>query len=370
MVEIINLDSSWNERIQKIPGCHLLQTNEWAQIKAEVGWKAAPMVWLDAQGNTEAAALFLVRSVSLTRFGPKISIGYIPRGPLLDWTNQDLRKKVIEDLQTYARQNRLLFLKIDPELRLGTGVPGREGAWDDPVGIEVLEELKNRRWRFSDSQVQFRNTALLSMDGEEEDWLKRMKQKARYNLKISQRDGVVVREALPEEFPLLYKIYAETSVRDGFVIRSQEYYLSLWNKFFEAGMLSPLVAEVDGTPVAGLMLFYLGKTAWYLYGMSTGQQREKMPNYLLQWEAMRVAKQKGCQVYDLWGAPDIFDESDSMFGVFRFKEGLGASVLRTCGAWDYVVNPVGYTLYQRVLPKIMNVLRRNRKAETRQEIGV
>jgi lipid II:glycine glycyltransferase (peptidoglycan interpeptide bridge formation enzyme) len=103
--------------------------------------------------------------------------------------------------------------------------------------------------------------------------------------------------------------------------------------------------------------------------MSTGQHRDKMPNNLLQWEAMRIAKDKGCQVYDLWGAPDRFDESDSMFGVFRFKEGLGASILRTCGAWDYVVDPLGYTLYQQLLPRILNVLRRNRKLETRQEIG-
>jgi len=108
-----------------------------------------------------------------------------------------------------------------------------------------------------------------------------------------------------------------------FVIRAQEYYLSVWKVFFEAGMLDPLVAEVEGQMVAGLILFYLGKTAWYLYGMSTGQHRDKMPNNLLQWEAMRIAKDKGCQVYDLWGAPDRFDESDSMFGVFRFKEGLG-----------------------------------------------
>jgi len=164
-------------------------------------------------------------------------------------------------------------------------------------------------------------------------------------------------------------MYAETSVRDGFVIRSQEYYLSVWQIFFDAGMLSPLVAEVGGEKVAGLMLFSLGKTAWYLYGMSTALHREKMPNYLLQWEAMRIAKAKGCQNYDLWGAPDVFDESDSMFGVFRFKEGLGASVLRTCGAWDYVIDPIGYFLYQTLLPKLLNILRRNRKAETRQEIG-
>jgi peptidoglycan pentaglycine glycine transferase (the first glycine) len=369
MVKILSLDPGWDQLIQKIPGAHLLQTYEWARIKAEVGWRAVPLMWPDEKGNPLAAALFLIRTVTIARIGPKISIGYIPRGPMLDWADKSLRTQVFSDLIDLARKEHVLFLKIDPELRLGTGVPGRDDAWEDPVGEAVLQEMKQSGWRFSESQVQFRNTALLSLDGSEEEWLKRMKQKARYNLRLAQRDGVQVREAAQQEFPLLYKMYAETSVRDGFVIRSQEYYLSVWNSFFEAGMLAPLVAEVDGQMVAGLMLFTLGNTAWYLYGMSTGQHREKMPNNLLQWEAMRIAKYKGCQVYDLWGAPDHFDETDPMFGVFRFKEGLGASVLRTCGAWDYVINPIGYTLYQQVLPRLLNVLRRNRKTETRQEIG-
>ena len=369
MVEFVELDHKWNERIQNLPGAHLLQTYEWAKIKAEVGWKAVPMLWTDDQGTPQAAALFLKRTITLLHFGPKVSIGYIPRGPILDWSDENLRQKVLSDIQVFAHGQKVLFLKIDPELRLGTGVPGRKDAWEDPVGQAVLEEMQKKGWRFSQSQVQFRNTALLSLEGSEEDWLVRMKQKTRYNLHLAQRNGVVIREAKADEFTELYKMYAETSVRDGFVIRSKEYYFSVWKAFYEAGMLSPLVAEVDGQRVAGLMLFYLDKTAWYLYGMSTGIHREKMPNYLLQWEAMRIAKLKGCQTYDLWGAPDRFDESDSMFGVFRFKEGLGAEVLRTCGAWDYVIHPIVYTLFQQVIPRLLNILRRNRKEETRQEIG-
>jgi Uncharacterized protein involved in methicillin resistance len=369
MVEIVALDAHWNERILDLPHAHLLQTAEWAKIKAEVGWQAVPMLWPDENGKPQAAALFLIRSVRLGGVGPKLSIGYIPRGPMLDWSNAELRHQVMQEIQAYARQAHVLFLKIDPELPLGTGVPGREEAREDPVGQAVLEEWKSAGWHFADSQVQFRNTALLSLEGSEEDWLKRMKQKTRYNLRLAQRNGVTVREAKPEDFSELYKMYAETSVRDGFVIRSQEYYETVWQTYFDAGMLVPLVAEVEGKKIAGLMLFSFGKTAWYLYGMSTAQHREMMPNYLLQWEAMRSAKARGCLSYDLWGAPDVFDESDSMFGVFRFKEGLGATVLRTCGAWDFVVQPLGYTLYQNLLPKLLNILRRNRKAETRQEIG-
>jgi lipid II:glycine glycyltransferase (peptidoglycan interpeptide bridge formation enzyme) len=369
LYSLLPLDEKWDALIADLPGAHLLQTAEWAQVKTEVGWKSYPLAWCDEQQKVIGAALVLVRTMKPGGIGPGISIGYIPRGPMLDWSNVSLRRQVIADIQEFSRKNHILFMKIDPEMRLGTGVPGREDAWEDPVGQQAVQQLKDAGWCYSSSQVQFKNTALLSLEGTEEDWLKRMKQKTRYNLRLAERNGVNIRIASEVEFPQIYKMYAETSVRDGFVIRSENYYLNVWKIFHDRGMLSPLIAEVEGQPVAGLMLFTFGKSAWYLYGMSTALHREKMPNYLLQWEAMRVAKNKGCQVYDLWGAPDVFDESDSMFGVFRFKDGLGASVLRTCGAWDYVVNHPGYFLYQQILPKVLSILRRNRNQETRQEIG-
>lgn len=368
-MEILKLDQDWNRIIAPLPGAHLLQTSQWAEVKAEVGWQATPLTWKSAEGKIEAAALLLIRSVRLLRVGPRVSVAYCPRGPLLDWANAGLRARVFAELLTYARSQGCLFLKIDPELRLGTGVPGREEAWEDPLGGAVLDEMKSAGWHFSASQIQFRNTATLDLNGTEEDWLKRMKQKTRYNLRLAQRSGVTVRVAEESELPFIYKMYAETSVRDGFVIRPESYYLGVWQKFMQAGMMAPLVAEVEGQLVAGLMLFYFGKSAWYLHGMSTALHREKMPNYLLQWEAMRLAKSQGCETYDLWGAPDTFDGADAMSGVFRFKEGLGAKVLRTCGAWDYVFQPLGYFLYEKVLPQILNVLRRARKQATQQELG-
>jgi peptidoglycan pentaglycine glycine transferase (the first glycine) len=196
-----------------------------------------------------------------------------------------------------------------------------------------------------------------------------MKPKTRYNIRLAERKGVTVRPAALDELPLLYRMYAETSLRDGFVIRSEDYYLLVWQTFMEKGLAVPLLAEVAGQPVAGLVLFMFSDMAWYLYGMSTGDHREKMPNHLLQWEAMRIARQRGCVYYDLWGAPNVFDESDSMWGVYRFKEGLGGEVVRTIGAWDFLSGRTRYTLFMRVLPRILDLMRRRRKASTRQEVS-
>ena len=173
---------------------------------------------------------------------------------------------------------------------------------------------------------------------------------------------------------MLYRMYAETSIRDGFVIRNEQYYRTVWTIFMRAGQsevipsAEPLIAEVDGEPVAAIFIFYFAGRAYYLYGMSREVHREKMPNYLLQWEAMKRAKSGGCHTYDLWGAPDNFDESDSLWGVFRFKEGLGGQVVRTLGEWDYAPNSFSYNLYTKIMPRILNVMRSRGNRSTKLQI--
>jgi len=169
-------------------------------------------------------------------------------------------------------------------------------------------------------------------------------------------------------------MYAETSVRDGFVIRDEGYYQTVWKAFMSPPAVhgqpsaQPLIAEVDGNPVAALFIFYFAGRAYYIYGMSREAHREKMPNYFLQWEAMRRAKAAGCSVYDLWGAPDEFNESDAMWNVFRFKEGLGGQVVRTLGAWDFTPKPLWYKMYSEVIPRVLDVMRSRGKLRTRQAL--
>jgi lipid II:glycine glycyltransferase (peptidoglycan interpeptide bridge formation enzyme) len=253
---------------------------------------------------------------------------------------------------------------------LGWGLPGSPEETRNPQAGRALENLAAQGWRLSDEQIQFRNTVWLDLTGDETAWLARMKQKTRYNIRLSERKGVSVRAGSVDDLPRLYRMYAETSVRDAFVIRSEDYYLDLWRAFMERGLAEPLIAEVEGEAVAGIILFTFAGRAWYLHGMSREVHREKMPNYLLQWEAMRRARMRGCTQYDLWGAPDIFNESDSMWGVFRFKEGLGGKVVRTPGALDYPARPLFYNLYTRLLPRVLDIMRRRGKARTRQEVSV
>jgi lipid II:glycine glycyltransferase (peptidoglycan interpeptide bridge formation enzyme) len=360
---------AWNEIIAGMPHPHLLHTWEWGEVKSKFGWTPFHKVW-EADGKVTAAALVLERTINLGGLSARLRMHYIPKGPLLvDWEDAGLRRQVLADLEAFARQRGAFLLKIDPDVPVGTGEPGEADAREGLVGAALIEELKANGWHFSDEQVQFRNTVLLDLTESEDDLLMAMKSKTRYNVRLAGRRGVSVRQGGPDDFEMLYQMYAETAVRDGFAIRGREYYLAVWQTFFASGMLVPLIAEVEGQAVAGLMLFIFDGVCWYLHGMSTDQHRNLMPTYLLQWEAVLVGKQRGCRVYDLWGAPDVFDESDSMWGVYRFKQGLGGWVLRTIGAWDKPLRPLIFQLYARVWPRIMNVLRARGRAKTRQEIA-
>ncbi|HEX7621444.1 MAG TPA: peptidoglycan bridge formation glycyltransferase FemA/FemB family protein [Anaerolineales bacterium] len=377
MIPFTGTPTSWNELIASLPLAHLLQTWEWSQVKTRYGWQALPFVWQDTRGNPVAAAIVLKRSVPVAGFAKKMCVLYIPKGPLMDWFDATLRLRVLDDLCTFAKRQGAIFIKIDPDVVLGTGVPGAEQAVEFEGGLAVRSVLEGMGWKFSQDQIQFRNTVLVDLTPSDVEMLGRMKQKTRYNIRLAQKKGVTVRVGTVDDLPLMYRMYAETSVRDGFLIREEGYYQTVWQGFMGVPpspdsiqpFTEPLIAEVDGDPVGAVSMFYFAGQATYLFGMSRETHREKMPNYLLQWEAMRRAKSLGCKVYNLWGAPDEFHDSDGLWGVFRFKQGLGGVVSRTIGAWDFTPNPLLYKMYTEVLPRVMDILRARGKAKTKQSIG-
>lgn len=193
---------------------------------------------------------------------------------------------------------------------------------------------------------------MIDLQGEEEQVLARMKQKTRYNIRLAQKKGVVVRPTSDVE--AFHQLLAVTAARDGFAAHSLEYYRRAYALFHPLDQCELLQAEVDGTPVAALMVFCHGPRAWYFYGASSDLHRERMPTYLLQWEAMRWARSQGCTHYDLWGVPDR-DEADleagfettsgGLWGVYRFKRGFGGRLVRSAGPWDRVYQPLIYRLY-------------------------
>jgi len=333
--------TEWNAALSELPHPHVLQTWEWGAFKSRYGWQPIRYLWLEDERPCAAASVLIRR---LNRWPSAVM--YIPKGPVLDYGDTALLEQVLAHLEATARQKRAVFVKIDPDVRA-----------DTVEGKAVVEVLRRRGWRASHEQIQFRNTVLLDLSRSPDKLLATMKSKWRYNVRLAVRKGVTVRQGTPADLPLLYEMYAETAARDGFVIRPDDYYHDAWAAFIEAGLAQPLIAEAEGEPLAMVLIFCFAGRAWYMYGASRAAHREKMPNHLLQWEAMRWAREQNCTVYDMWGAPDVLDESDPLWGVYRFKRGFGGEFVRHIGAWDLAVSRPGYWLYTTVIPRVLAAMR-------------
>lgn len=354
------LNNQWDQIISTLDNPHILQTSEWGEVKKNFGWKPVYKTWTQ-DGDVIAAALILIRELSLPVINYPFKIIYIPKGPIFNWENDVLRRRILEEIINFAKEKNAIFLKIDPDVLLSSGVPGSSDEMRYQRGEKVVDELKANGWLFSSDQIQFRNTVMLDLLPDEDTLLSNMKQKTRYNIRLAERKGVVVRIGEYKDFDMLFEMYAETSIRDGFVIRSRDYYLNLWRTFYEANMAKPFIAEYTGEPIAALFFFHFARKGWYLFGMSKSIYRKLMPNYLLQWKAIQYAKKMGCQAYDFWGAPDEFVQTDPMWGVYRFKSGLGGKVLRFIGAWDYPIQSLNYQFYIRLMPRYLDWLRERGK---------
>ncbi|MDT8305986.1 MAG: peptidoglycan bridge formation glycyltransferase FemA/FemB family protein [Anaerolineae bacterium] len=346
----IDNSTQWHEILTGLPAVHPLQSWVWGDFKSRWGWSMQPLALPAEAGGYAAAALVLRRQMPRLPF----SFLYIPKGPLFDYDDASLRERVLDSLQALARREGAMFVKIDPDVVRSRGLEPEES---DETGVAWLHSLQTRGWRFSNDQVQFRNTVLLDLTQDEETLLAAMKSKTRYNIRLAGRKEVVVRQVGPEAFATIAGMYETTAERNEFGIRPQAYYLDAWHSLYAAGMAQPFLAEYAGTPIAAVIVVRYGDLALYMYGASTEEERNRMPAYLLQWEAICWAKAQGCRVYDFWGAPDEFVEEDPLWGVWRFKSGFEGQVVRHIGAWDYPVRPAFYWLFNVLLPRYRDWLR-------------
>ena len=319
--------TGWNSFLTKHPNAHILQTGEWGELKSAFGWEPVRLV-LDVGPGVQ----ILFRRLPLG-----LTLAYLPK-PVFSDQQSAFSRRFWTEVDATCKMRRAVFLKIEPDL------------WSE----SSQTDLHNTQYamRKSPQNIQPPRTLIVDLRGTEDEILARMKQKTRYNIRLASKKDVTVRSW--DDLPTFHQMMLVTGGRDGFGVHSLEYYQRAYDLFHPTGMAELLVAEYEGVPLAALMVFARGRRAWYMYGASTDEERNRMPTYLLQWEAMRWARSKGAEEYDLWGVPDEDDETleaqfternDGLWGVYRFKRGFGGELKRAIQAMDRVYNPLLYKLY-------------------------
>lgn len=334
----------WDRFVTGSPFGHLLQSWGWGELKARFGWQAERLA-VERNGDVVAGVQMLYRSTPL---GP---LAYVPRGPVADLNNLPHMEALWQAVHERARARGCFFLKVEPNL---------------PRAHQLLA----LGFRPSPQTIQPRNTLTIDLTPDLAAVASQQKAKTRYNIGLAARRGVTVRPGTTEDIPLLQNMMAETGRRDGFPIRTESYYRALLERLGTRARL--ILAEHQGDMLAGIILGIMGTEAIYLYGASSNTRRNLMSSYLLQWEAMKLAKAEGCTRYDMWGIPANLTATASqeeppeaeehqrgdLWGVYRFKRGFGGQLVSLAGAFDYVYRPARYWLWERVVPRLRAMLRR------------
>ncbi len=342
----------WNTALRAFPTAHILQTWEWGEFKrVTTGWQ--PLRWAFQHDNQTVAMI----SLGIRKIGP-LQVMYAPKGFVSDPARPEIAAEVLQHLESYACRRPTVWLKIDPDIVTAIGLPDSEEDAPDIHGQAWQSLLQTHSWTFSTDQVQFRNTICIDLTKDEDTLLAEMSQNTRRKVRTAEKKGVTIREASLADLPILYSLYQTTGERDHFLIRPFSYYEKAWRDFMQAGLAHALIAEFEGKPIAHVILFHFGRKCWYFYGASSNEARDTMPNYALQWAAMRWAKAHGYVIYDMWGAPNDFIESDSLWGVYEFKRGFRGTITRHLGAWDFAPYPPLNWAYTQAIPQIRAWMRR------------
>lgn len=237
--------------------------------------------------------------------------------------------------------------------------------WDCPWQSADFDDAVARAagLRPSPMRIQPPDTVILDLRGTEEELLAAMKSKTRYNVGLASRRNVEVRvvgsgdDDAEEALTAWYRLYRDTARRDRIAIHSLEYYRRV---FLGTGTAAPgpedlarsdpwrelLLASHEEDLLGGIVTLSYGGTTTYLYGAGADIKRNHMASYLLQWEAIRRARDRGDRWYDLFGIPPEDDPNHPMHGLYRFKTGFGGTVVHRAGAWDVPLRPLAAQLYR------------------------
>ncbi len=308
------------------PGNNLLQSSFWGEFKSHFGWRPHAFLY---QG---VGVLMLERNLP-----GGFVLAYLPH-PLKETDLEENHElgEVLSELRNFL-PSRTLCIRCD----FPRAITLEEGTEEYPFASKLKKAVMD---------IQAPSTVLVSLEGSEDELLKRMKTKTRYNIRLSARRGVEVHHEELDFLPRWYRLYRETSDRDRIAIHSYEYYRKLLEIGGTRGEEGPglhiISATHEGDLLASVIIAVYGNTATYMYGASSNMKRNMMASYAVQWEAMKTASAAGCVTYDLFGIPPADDPGHPMHGLYRFKTGFGGRIVHRPGAWDLPLSQPGYSLFR------------------------
>ena len=309
--------------ISNHPKGHFVKSIKWAEFKKP--WQFKAFLSVDESDNIRGSMLIFLSRVPHTKYTHM----YCPRGPVVNDGDRETLAELCAEAKKIAKEYNSYELSIDPD------ITEEDAAYLEDLKASgfVINNTKNRP-----EYLQARYVFRLYLDGKDKDQIfAEFHSKTRYNVRLSERKGVTCRIGMKEDLPAFREIMIETAVRDGFMARSLKYFEEMYDALSPENLRLYLI-EYEGRAIAGAIAIYYGDKLWYLYGASSNRERNRMPNYMMQWEMIKWAIEKGCSIYDFRGVTGDMEKT-FLEGLIRFKQGFGGVQVDFVGKMDMFFMP-------------------------------
>lgn len=320
----------WNAFVGGHADGHFFQSWEWGELQEGLG---ATPVRLAAVAD---GALVGAMQLLLFDTGARV-FSFVPRGPVVDADAEGLASLLVE-------------AAVEISLAAGANLVRFEPQWE--YRQDRAERFTRRGFAVARQHIMPPRTLLVDLRPAPDAVWAALRSNTRNRIRLAEKRGVAVRAAGADDLPAFARLFEETNARHARRLGKVDQVWLAARHFGERDAMRLFMASANGHDLAGIVVFPFGRTATYLWGASSGAEeaRHLNPNQLLHWVAMRWARERGCEVYDLYGVPD-FDEAtleaqygartDGWWNLYRFKRGFGGRVHRHLGTFDFVPGRVG-----------------------------
>ncbi len=325
----------YEDFIMKQDLCDFQQSTKWADVKEY--WNNDIIIVEDDDKNILASMSILTRRLPLLG-----NIMYVPRGPIGNICDEEVLRKLTDKMKEIAAEYKAFAIIIEPNVKANN----KEFA---NMVKKLGYKINSTAIKF-DQEIQARHNFRLDLRNKTEDEVfKNFASKTRYNVRLAMRKGIEVVEKNEEGLDEFYDLMKETGKRDGFIIRSKDYFATILKKFPDNAKV--YIAYYENTPISAIMPILYGDKMWYLYGASSNNHRNLMSTYLLQWEMIKVALKNSCNEYDFRGVSMENGED----GLYRFKKGFGGDFVELIGEVYMDFKPIKFFLFKIFKKLFLNV---------------
>ena len=302
---------------------HFLQTSLWGKVKDD--WKWFGVICKDEGGKITGTMGVLLRKISKLPY----HMMYAPRGPVCNFDDKETFSALIEAAKEEGKKYNAYELKIDKDVPI-------DNVEYRAIALSNGFKFKERTINFEDFQCRY--VIRININGRTEDEVfAAFHSDHRRKIRIALKNEDEVKIHGSEKADVFYSLMKETCERDGFELRSAEYFAKILDCFGNKARL--YLAYYQGEPIAGAISVFWGDKVWYFYGASSNSNRKVMPNYLMQWEMIKWAIEEGCRIYDFRGVAGVIDESNPLFGLYRFKHRFDGDYIEFMGEMDLIIKP-------------------------------